>query len=188
MQTTFQPATLDEHFEQIIALQKQNLYTSLSTERQAEQGFVFAEHTIDLLKTMAARLPQIIALADGKVVGYNLAMHVSMKDHLPSLTPMFAEFEKCNFKGTKLTDYRFAVGGQVCVDGAFRGMGLLSKLYNATKDNLPKDYRLIVTEVSTRNTISLKAHQKMGFEVIHTYDDGVELWDVIAWDMRELLR
>jgi len=63
-------------------------------------------------------------------------------------------------------------------------LGLLSKLYNATKSHLPKDYELLVTEVSTRNKISLKAHQKMGFEVIHTYDDGVEVWDVIAWDMK----
>ncbi len=55
MQITFQPAILDEHFEQIIALQRQNLYTSLSAERQAEQGFVFAEHTLELLKSMALR-------------------------------------------------------------------------------------------------------------------------------------
>jgi RimJ/RimL family protein N-acetyltransferase len=185
MQITFQPAILDEHFEQIIALQRQNLYTSLSAERQAEQGFVFAEHTAELLKSMASRLPQIIALANGKVIGYNLAMHVSMKDHLSSLAPIFAEFEKCVYGGSKLTDYRFVVGGQVCVDSNFRGMGLLSKLYNATKDNLPEGYELLVTEVSTRNTISLKAHLKMGFEVIHTYDDGIEVWDVIVWDMRD---
>ncbi len=183
MQITFQPATLDEHFEQIIALQRQNLYKSLSAERQAEQGFVFAEHTVDLLKSMASHLPQIIALADGKVVGYNLAMSALMKNELPSLAPMFAEFEKCIYKGGKLTDHRYVVGGQVCVDNDFRGMGLLSKLYNATKIHLPEDYELLVTEVSTRNKISLKAHQKMGFEVIHTYDDGVELWDVIVWDM-----
>jgi len=111
MQITFQPATLDEHFKQIIALQRQNLYKSLSTERQAEQGFVFAEHTIALLKSMASHLPQIIALADGKVVGYNLAMSALMKNELPSLAPMFAEFEKCVYKSRKLTDHRFVVGG-----------------------------------------------------------------------------
>ncbi len=185
MQITFQPATLDEHFEQIIALQQQNLYTSLSDELQAEQGFVFAEHTTELLRSMASHLPQIIALVDGKVVGYSLAMHVSMKDHLPSLAPMFAEFEQCVYRGGRLTDHRFVVGGQVCVDNDFRGMGLLSKLYNATKTHLTQDYELLVTEVSSRNKISLKAHQKMGFEIIHSYDDGVEVWDVIVWDMRD---
>jgi GNAT superfamily N-acetyltransferase len=183
MQITFQPATLDEHFEQIIALQKQNLYTSLSTEKQSKQGFVFAEHTIELLKLMASHLPQIIALADGKVVGYTLAMASTMKNDLPSLAPMFAEFEKCFYKGISLTNYQFAVGGQVCVDENFRGLGLLNKLYTAAKEHLPDGYQLVVTEVSRRNTISLKAHQKMGFEVIHTYN-GEELWDVIAWDMR----
>lgn len=183
MQITFQPATLDEHFEQIIALQQQNLYKLLSAERQAEQGFVFAEHTIALLKSMASDLPQIIALADGKLVGYTLAMSASMKNDLPSLAPMFAEFEKCIYKSIPLTDYRFAVGGQVCVDENYRGLGLLSKLYKAAKEYLQADYQLIVTEVSRRNRISLKAYQKMGFEVIHSYN-GEELWDVIAWDMR----
>jgi len=183
MQINFQPATLDEHFEQIIALQKQNLYTSLSAEKQSEQGFVFAEHTMELLKLMASHLPQIIALADGKVVGYTLAMAPTMKNDLPSLAPMFAEFEKCVYKGIPSPNYHFAVGGQVCVDENFRGIGLLSKLYNAAKEHSPVGYQLIVTEVSRRNTISLKAHQKMGFEVIHTYN-GEELWDVIAWDIR----
>ena len=112
MQITFQPATLDVHFEQIIELQKQNLYTSLSAELQTEQGFVFAKHTTELLRSMASHLPQIIALADGKVVGYNLAMSALMKNELPSLAPMFAEFEKCIYKGGKLTDHRFVVGGQ----------------------------------------------------------------------------
>jgi len=183
MQITFQPATLDEHFEQIIALQRQNLYTSLSAEKQAEQGFVFAEHTMELLKLMASHLPQIVALVDGKVVGYTLAMASTMKNDLPSLAPMFDEFEKCFYKGRKLTDYKFAVGGQVCVDANFRGLGLLSKLYHAAKEYLPDGYQLIVTEVSRRNTVSLKTHQKMGFEVIHSYN-GEELWDVIAWDIR----
>ncbi|MGY0041182.1 hypothetical protein [Pedobacter sp. NJ-S-72] len=39
-------ATTDQHFLQILALQKENLYSSISLEQQLQQGFVFAEHII----------------------------------------------------------------------------------------------------------------------------------------------
>jgi GNAT superfamily N-acetyltransferase len=187
MNITFQPATLDTHFDQIIALQKQNLYKNLTAEQQAQQGFVFAEHTVDMLQTMAQHLPQIVALADDKVIGYNLAMSVEIKDILPALAPMFVAFDEARYKSKPLNDYKYVVGGQVCVDSNYRGNGLLSRLYHATKDHLPDDYELCITEVSARNHNSLKVHQKMGFEVVHTYDDGAENWNVIVWDMRELI-
>jgi len=49
---------------------------------------------------------------------------------------------------------------------------------------LPSGYELCVTEVSSRNSFGLKAHQKMGFEVVDTYHDGKELWKVVVWDLQ----
>jgi hypothetical protein len=46
-----------------------------------------------LLQMMAAHLPQVVAISHGKVIGYNLAMPVAMKDAMPSLISMFTEFE-----------------------------------------------------------------------------------------------
>ncbi len=183
MEIVFEVASTEQHFEQILQLQKQNLFNVISEEQQAQQGFVFAEHTIPLLKMMAAHLPQVVAVSNGNVIGYNLAMPVSMKNEMPSLVPMFTEFERSQYKGRLLTSYHFMVGGQICVDKDFRGQGLLRRLYHETRNRLPPGYQLCVTEVSTRNSISLKAHQKMGFEVISIYHDGKELWKVMAWDL-----
>jgi GNAT superfamily N-acetyltransferase len=182
MEIVFEVASTEQHFEQILQLQKQNLRNALSEEHQAKQGFVFAEHTLPLLKMMAAHLPQVIAVKNGKLIGYNLAMPVSMKNEMPSLVPMFTEFERIKYKGKRLTGYRFIVGGQVCVDKDFRGQGLLSRLYHETRNRLSSDYQLCVTEVSARNITALQAHQKMGFEVVSTYHDGQELWKVVVWD------
>jgi GNAT superfamily N-acetyltransferase len=179
---SFAVASTDEAFEQILRLQKKNIFHNLSRELQSEQGFVFAEHTLPVLKSMAARLPQIIALHDSRVVGYNLAMSYEMRNELPSLAPMFDEFDKCVYKGKQLNEYKFVIGGQVCVDKNFRGVGLMSKLYKETANRLPKDFELCVTEISRRNTKSLNAHQKMGFEVIADYDDGSEHWNIVAWE------
>lgn len=179
----FRTATTDQHFIEILALQKQNLYSSMSLEQQQQQGFVFAEHNLELLKKMSGYLPQVVATCNNQVVGYNLAMPVSMRDELPSLIPMFNEFERCSYHGELLTSYNYMVGGQVCVHQAFRGQGLLKKLYHETRNKLSGNYQLCVTEISARNINSLKIHQKMGFEIIGTYRDEKELWNLVAWKL-----
>ena len=136
-----------------------------------------------LLQMMAAHLPQVVAISHSKVIGYNLAMPVAMKEVMPSLIPMFTEFERSTYKGRPLATYQFMVGGQVCVEKDCRGQGLLRRLYHETRNRLPAGYQLCVTEVAARNSISLKAHQKMRFEVVSTYHDGQELWNVVVWDL-----
>lgn len=184
MEIIFDVASTDQHFEQILQLQKENLFSAISAERQAQQGFVFAEHNITLLKRFAVELPQVIALSNDKVVGYNLGMPVSMRNEIASLVPMFEEFDRCEYKGKPLASYKYMVGGQVCVHKDFRGRGLLNKLYHETKNKLPSGYELCVTEVAARNPAGMKAHQKMGFEVVSSYDDGKELWNIVIWDLR----
>src|SRR5262245_7097257 len=120
MEIVLEIASTEQHFEQIIQLQKQNLFTEISEEQQAQHGFVFAEHTIPLLKMMAAHLPQVIAVSNDKVIGYNLAMSASMKNQMPRLLPMFTQLERSQYRGRPLTAYNFMVGGQVCVDREFR--------------------------------------------------------------------
>lgn len=179
---SFGMASSDWHFEQILQLQKQNHYTSVSAEKQVNEGFVFAEHTLALLKVMAANAPQIIALCGSQLAGYNLSMTKSMGEVLPSLIPMFREFEKWDYRGKPLMDYQFIVGGQVCVHQDFRGRGMIRSLYEQTRDNAGTGYELCVTEISTRNVLSLKAHQRLGFEVLGMYNDGVEDWNLIVWE------
>jgi GNAT superfamily N-acetyltransferase len=176
-------ASTAQHFDQILSLQQQNVGRALTAEQQAQQGFVFAEHTLALLHLMAAQLPQVIAVSHDTVIGYNLAMPVTMKKALPSLVPMFAEFEWSTYKGRPLTTYQFIVGGQVCVAKAFRGQGLMRQLYHETRHRLPPGYQLCVTEVAARNQVSLHAHQQMGFEVVSTYHDGTEFWHVVVWEL-----
>jgi RimJ/RimL family protein N-acetyltransferase len=41
-----------------------------------------------------------------------------------------------------------------------------------------------VTEVSTSNTRSLRAHARVGFEVVTTYRDATDEWAVVALGLR----
>ncbi len=182
---TLDVASTDRHFEQILDLQRRNHVQSLPPEIQDREGFVFAQHSVPLLRRMAAEIPQAIALNDDIVVGYCLAMPVLLRDEVPVLTPMFDHFSGCDFRGRPLSEIRFFVGGQVCVDRDYRGQGLLARLYEHVRVSAPTGYELRVTEISVRNQVSVRAHARMGFETISSYSDDREDWVVVAWPLNE---
>jgi GNAT superfamily N-acetyltransferase len=173
-----------QHFEQILDLQRRYHGSALSRDAQEREGFVFAEHSVPLLRRMSAELPQAIAVAnDDVVVGYCLSLCLSLRHELPTLAPMFEQFSRCAYHGRPLTSFRFFVGGQVCVDRAYRGRGLLARLYEQVRQSAPSSYELCVTEIAVRNQVSLRSHERMGFEAIATYSDGSEAWVIVAWDL-----
>jgi GNAT superfamily N-acetyltransferase len=176
-------ASTDQHFDEILALQRRYHARAVSPEVQAKEGFVFAEHTVPLLRRMAAQSPQAIAVSEGHVVGYCLTLPPSLQAEVPVLVPMFAQFERCLYRGKPLPAYRLVVGGQVCVDRTHRGQGLLARLYDQIRLTLGNVRDLCVTEIATRNQVSIRAHEKMGFEVISAYSDPREDWVIVAWDL-----
>lgn len=181
--TTLTVASSERHLEGILALQRRFLARTSPPEQQAQEGFVFVEHTLPLLRRMAAASPQAIALVDECVVGYCLSLHLSLREEVPSLGPMFEQFGRTVYRGRPLRDYRFIVGGQTCVDRDQRGQGLMARLYDQVRVSLPFPCDLCVTEVALRNQVSLRAHERMGFEPVSTYSDGREEWVVVAWDL-----
>jgi GNAT superfamily N-acetyltransferase len=179
---TLATASTDAHLQGILALQRRNHLRTVPEDVQSREGFVFVEHTLPLLRRMAEASPQAIALSDGHVVGYCLSLPLSLQAEVPSLAPLFEQFGRCAFRGRPLSAHRFVVGGQVCVDRAFRGQGLLARLYDQLRVSLAHACDLCVTEIATRNRVSVRAHEKMGFEAIATYDDGRESWVIVAWE------
>lgn len=177
-------ASSAQHFEQILDLQRRYHVSALPSDAQAREGFVFVRHSLPLLRRMSAELPQAIAVAgDRGVVGYCLALSLALRSEVPSLAPMFDQFGRCAYRGTPLAGLRFFVGGQVCVDREYRGRGLLARLYERIRLSAPRAYDLCVTEIAVRNQVSVRAHERMGFETISTYSDGSEEWVIVAWDL-----
>lgn len=176
-------ASTDRQFADILALQQRYHLKNVPADTQSIEGFVFAEYTLSLLQRMKEQLPQAIALSEGRVVGYCLSLPTAFRAELPSVAPMFAQFDRCSYRGRPLSDCRFFVGGQVCVDRDHRGQGLLARLYDQVRLSLPHAFDACVTEIATRNAVSLRAHERMGFEVISTYRDPQEEWAILAWDL-----
>lgn len=171
-----------EELEQVLALQRRNLPPVLSAEDQRAQGFVTVQHDLSTLERMHALAPSIIALQGSEVVAYALVMPRECRALVPILEPMFALIEQLEHRGRPLKDQRFYVMGQVCVDKAHRGTGLFDALYHQHRARLRERFDCVITEVSVRNTRSLRAHARVGFETVHTYRDASDTWAVVLWD------
>lgn len=175
------PVEREEELKQILDLQQLNLPHRLSPEELGSEGFVTVEHTLELLKRMHALAPSIVAREDGRLAGYALVMPVECRAQIPILEPMFERLDALG-----LGARRYYVMGQICVDRRWRGKGVFDLLYQAHRKHLRSRFDCCVTEVATRNTRSMRAHERVGFEPIDRYQDATDEWVVLRWDWSDV--
>ena len=167
---------------QILDLQQQNLRDKHSEAVEKEQGFVTVVHSLPVLQQMHAFAPSIIVKDNETLAGYALTMTRECSTLVPELISLFAGVEKLLYKGKPLTQYHFYVMGQVCVDIHYRGTGVFDMLYQEHKNVFGNKYDFIITDIATRNTRSMRAHERVGFRKIKTYRDELDEWAVVVWD------
>jgi hypothetical protein len=172
----------DDDIQQVLALQRANLSSQVSAEVAVSQGFVTVQHDHELLKKMNEAIPQVIAKNGDQVVGYALVMLPSFQDLIPVLKPMFLLFDKIVYLGRNIASYRYYVMGQVCVAEGHRGAGIFDGMYAQHRELYRPQFDFVVTEIASRNTRSIRAHQRVGFETIHRFQDATDHWEVVLWD------
>ena len=176
-------ATTEEDLRQILSLQQQNTEAAISSQEARSQGFVTVKHDFELLKALNEPYPHIIAKDASQVVGYTLVMLRKFAANVPVLLPMFQQLDGIVYKGKSLKDSTYFVMGQVCIAKNYRGQGLFKGLYHKMREEMADKFDYIITEVATRNTRSMAAHRKVGFDTakIYSVEEGEE-WAVVIWD------
>ena len=171
-----------EELQQILQLQQQNFIENIDEEEMRSQGFVTLHHDPATLEQMHRLAPGVIIKDDNRVVAYALTMLKECRQLMPDLEPMFALFDQLSWDNRPLNSFRFYVMGQVCIAKKYRGQGLFEQLYEHHKKVYQSRFDLFVTEISTRNHRSLRAHEKIGFKTIYTHKDLLDEWVIVAWD------
>ena len=167
----------------ILTLQKINLPASLTKDELESQGFVTVDHSYDQLKQLNDFERHVIAKDNEKVIGYLLAMTKQSRLDIPVLIPMFELFDTVSYNGKKISNYNYLVVGQVCIDKAYRGQGILDHCYAAYRDHYRTRYDFAITEIAYSNLRSLKAHKRIGFREIKNYvSPDKTKWSVVLWD------
>jgi GNAT superfamily N-acetyltransferase len=174
----------------IIALQRANLEVTVGAESAARDGFVTVVHSREVLAAMHAICPSVVAKVGDEVVAYALVMPFECRPFVPILEPMFALLETLDLAPSAEVPPRpiarvpSYVMGQVCVAPAHRGTGLFDALYEAHREHFAGRWELCVTDVATRNTRSLRAHERVGFQRLATYTDATDTWVMVGLWLR----
>jgi len=176
--------TNNDELKQIVQLSHKNLRANIPEEEHNSQGFITWNYSLDLLDQMNAQQPHIIVKDKDKVIGYALVALKSEVHFHPDLKTMIDQLELIMYNGKKLSEYRYYVMGQICIDHAYRGKGVFKILYQQHKKLFEKDYDFVITEISPSNIRSLRAHEKIGFKTIYTYKDALDTWNVVLWDWK----
>lgn len=183
MSITYTTVSSPAEVRQILELQAQNHVSSVSADDARSQGFVTVKHEPDVLLRMNQVAPSVIAKDDSRLAGYALIMPQSFASDVPILQPMFDLLGTLSWKDQPLRgNPRWFVMGQICVSEDYRGMGIFDGMYLKMKEVCRNDYDFIVTEIAERNTRSIRAHERVGFETLHIYADDLagELWRVVV--------
>src|SRR4030095_14680771 len=171
-----------EELQQILDLQQQNLPKNISAEELKSQGFVTFQHDLKTLQEFHQLAPSVIVKDDEKVIAYALTVVNEARHIFPPMESMFMLLETLHWKNKPFCGYRYYEMGQVCVAKEYRGKGVFEMLYQQHKKSYSNKYDLLVTEISTMNHRSLKAHKKVGFETIIIDKDEFGEWAVVVWD------
>jgi hypothetical protein len=89
--------------------------------------------------------------------------------------PMFAYIIKTlpgiEYQGNRLNVDNSYQYGPICIDRAFRGTGLLEKIFGFAKKEMSVRFPVLVTFVNTTNERSYQAHRrKLGLDVVQTFE------------------
>lgn len=182
---TIQLANTHKDLQEIAALSSVNLRTIVSETEKAAQGFLTWEYTEKLLQDMHEIAPSVIAKWNDQVVGYALVATHAMSGVHAEMNVMLNNLATLTYQGKPMNDYKYYMMGQICIAKEHRGQGLFDQLYEYHRKVNSDQYDILLTEVSTSNHRSLRAHQRVGFKTIHTYHDHMDEWNVVVWDWRK---
>jgi GNAT superfamily N-acetyltransferase len=188
MSNTFEIGILQtSEIAELLDLQRANLAINLDAQTIESQGFVTFIYTPEAIEKMMSTAPQIVARADGKIVGYALTTTVetgldnALMRPLVELSQTLGPLSKWNIPFSSGKPFYFM--GQVCIRAGYRGTGIFDALYQEHKDLFKYQFKAVVTEIASDNLRSLAAHQRVGFQTIHTEFDEKhnKEWQVVAW-------
>ena len=182
MMVSYGPAQGLSDLDGILRLQQQNLRKALRDDQVRTEGFVTLEHDRALLEAMNVPYPHIVAKDADRVVGYALVMLRSVAPRIPQLGAMFDHLDRISHGPQPLAEANYFVMGQVCVARTHRGQGVFEGLYGRLSEQMSPDFDYVVTEISTENPRSLRAHAKVGFEVVKEYvAPSGSSWVIVSW-------
>ena len=174
---------------QIESLQKR-YHVSFINEEEKKNGFVTTLFTPDQLTELIEQEDGISLACDGdKVVAYAMAGSWQFWSKWPLFQYMIANLPNTQYLGQTLTTENSYQYGPVCIDMAYRGQGVLQKLFAHSARQMNKRYPILITFINHVNPRSFKAHtEKVGLEVIKDFSFNGNNYYELGYDTSRALQ
>ena len=175
----------ESDYAALLALQEANLRDNL-TEVQRSAGFLSARFSREQFAVMDAGVAVVVAEVDGLIAGYLCGSSVEFNRRFALLAAMIERYPHTELRGRALQSYASFVYGPVCVDGRFRGRGLLRGLYRALRAEVAGKFEIGVAFVAQDNTHSLAAHvQGLGMCDAGSFEFDARRYRILAFEVEE---
>lgn len=173
----------------ILALQSRNLLSNLS-EAEQKNGFVTTAFTVVQIEELLRYGGVFVAVETSEVdqsetvIGYALAGTWAFFAQWPIFPFMLARLPALHFEGQAITEANSFQYGPVCVDAAYRGLGVFPRLFETMRLGMCERYPIGVTFINRLNPHSYHAHtKKLGMTVIDEFEFNERPYYGLAFDM-----
>jgi hypothetical protein len=164
-------------------LQSKNLFTSLS-EEDRKMGFVTTPFSEDQILNSINSAGLFVTEIENKIAAYAFAGTWEYFEQWPIFPYMTSRFKLLSYGDFNITTEDTFQYGPVCVDRMYRGKGVFNMVFEAMRLKWMKKYPLSITFINAVNEISVRGHEKLGWEVIDHFQFNGNQYLGLAFDMK----
>jgi len=167
----------------IVALANQHTYQQLSVADR-RNGFLTGNFTVPALAAMLASVPGQVAYHGEELAGFVINSRLAPERYPPLVQHICGLLPTLLFRQRPLADYRWFFYGPVLVAPAYRGQGLLPRLFEASQQTLAGRYGVGIAFIAAENTASRHVHtHKLGLEVVGELEFSGTPYVVLAFEV-----
>ena len=145
-------------------------------------GFETKEFTKKELTQLIIEEEGLFILKNGtEVLAYVMAASWGFWSQWKMFESIIENLEKLEYLGERLSIKNSYQYGPICIDKSLRGLGILEKMFNFSREIMSYKYPILVTFVNKKNSRSFEAHyRKLGLEVIaEFFYNGNEYYQMV---------
>jgi hypothetical protein len=165
------------------ALQAKYLVVNLSAEEKLE-GFVTTPFTEKQMLEVIANEGLFVAFDGETLAGYIYVGSWDYYDQWPIFPVMNGRFPKLQFMGMPITRQNSFQYGPICIDAAYRGTGLVKRIFEYMRIQWQHKYPIAGTFINRVNKKSIHVHTtKLNWEIIDEFSFNGNEYYTLAFDM-----
>lgn len=157
---------------------------SASNPDAQQQGFLSAQMSLAQIEHFANELGIVVAVEDGDVAGF-LNLSIAEGDRQPPIIKqMVSHFYELHYQSKLMNEYQIFLYGPVCISAAYRGQGLLRKIFDEMKRELEDSYDVGVAFVAENNPHSLAVHvDGLGMTKVGQFEFAQKNYHILAFSV-----